>query len=186
MVVPEARKSAEWKAVLAAGNGRGGGGVSSGPGFGRSGTMGRDRVDTGRGPSMYEMEGPRPASRHRPADFSASFAPLGHLPGPGTLPVFRSTGTPGGSGAPRAVAQAFLFANEPGFPPAGWRRIFPSPWLRAFFHRMTGVSPKPKGSSFLFAGGSELSSHYATRGCPSAAQLEVFSWPMAQSFLLRT
>ncbi len=67
---------------------------------------------------MYEMEGPRLVSRHRPADFSASFAPLNHLPGPGTLPVSRSTGSPGGSGAPRAVAQAFLFANEPGFPPS--------------------------------------------------------------------
>ena len=102
----------------------GGAACRSGPGFGRSGTMGRDRVDTGRGPSMYEMEGPRPASRHRPADFSASFAPLDHLPGPGTLPVLRSTGSPGGLGGfPAPVARAFLFANEPGFPPS---RVAPS------------------------------------------------------------
>jgi len=70
---------------------------------------------------MYEMEGPRPVLRHRPADFSARFAPLDHLPGPGTLPVLRSTRSPGGSGLPRAAAQVFIFANEPGFPPAGWR-----------------------------------------------------------------
>ena len=102
---------------------------------------------------MYEMEGPRPVSRHRPADFSASFAPLNHLPGPGTLPVVRSTGSPGGSGAPRAVAQDFLFANGPGFPPS---RVAPSASSASgselSFHQMTGVSPRPKGSSFPFAG----------------------------------
>jgi hypothetical protein len=102
---------------------------------------------------MYEMEGPRPVSRHVPADFSASFAPLDHLPGPGTLPVLRSTGSPGGSGLPRAVARAVLFANEPGVAPKpGGAEYFLSRWLRAFLHQMTGVSPKPKGSSFPFAG----------------------------------
>jgi hypothetical protein len=82
---------------------------------------------------MYEMEGPRPASRHRPADFSASFAPLGHLPGPGTLPVFRSRPVHRWLGAPRAVAQAFLFANKP------------------------GVSPKPGGAKYFLSRGSGLS-----------------------------
>jgi len=68
---------------------------------------------------MYEMEGPRPVSRHVPADFSASFAPLDRLPGPGTLPGAPvATSSPGGSGLPRAVAQAFLFANQPGSPPS--------------------------------------------------------------------
>src|SRR5579863_6523396 len=87
----------------------------SGAGFGLSGTMGGDRVDTGRGPRMYEMQGPRPVSRHRPADFSASFAPLNHLPGPGTHPAARSRPDHRWLGvSPLPVAQAFLFANKPG------------------------------------------------------------------------
>jgi hypothetical protein len=104
---------------------------------------------------MYEMEGPRPASRHRPADFSASFAPLDHLPGPGTLPVLRSTGSPGGlGGLPAPVARAFLFANEPGFPPS---RVAPSISLTGgsglSFHQMTGVSPGQKDQVFPSPGG---------------------------------
>ena len=102
---------------------------------------------------MYEMEGPRPVSRHVPADFSASFAPLDHLPGPGTLPVLRSRPDHRWLGAPRAVAQAFLFATWPGVSPKpGSAGYFLSRWLRAFLHQLTGVSPKPKGSSFPFAG----------------------------------
>ena len=97
---------------------------------------------------MYEMEGPRPASRHRPADFSASFVPLGHLPGPGTLPVFRSTGSPGGSGLPAPWLRPSSLPTSPGFPPS---RVAPSISLAGgselSFHQMTGVSPKPKGSS---------------------------------------
>jgi hypothetical protein len=129
-------------------NGRGGAACRCGPGFGRSGTMG---VDTGRGRCMYEMQRPRPISRHRPADFSASFAPFDHLPGPGTLPVFRSTGSPGGSGTPRAAAQAFLIANGPGFPPS---QVAPSSSFTGGselpFRPMTGVSPKPKAQSIPF------------------------------------
>ena len=67
---------------------------------------------------MYEMEGPRAVSRHRPADFSASFAPLNHLPGPGTLPVFRSTGAPGGSGLPAPWLGLSSLPTSPGFPPS--------------------------------------------------------------------
>ena len=73
---------------------------------------------------MYEMEGPRPASRHVPADFSASFVPLDHLPGPGTLPVFRSRPDHRvARGLPAPWLKDFLFANEPGFPPS---RVAPS------------------------------------------------------------
>ncbi len=168
-----------------------------GRGFGGSGTIGR-------GPRMYEMQGPRPVSRHRPAEFSASFAPCDHLPGPGTLPVFRSTGSPGGSGTPRAVARDFLIASKPGFPPS---RVAPSTSLAGgselSFRPMTGVSPEPKGSSFPFAGwlrafpsacnsgfplrrslkrlpfagGPELSSPHITRGFPSATRFEVLPEP---------
>ena len=101
---------------------------------------------------MYEMEGPRPVSRHRPADFSASIAPLDYLPGPGTLPVFRSRPDHRVARGPRAAARALPFANKPGFPPSPLAPgISLTGWLRAFFHQLTGVSPKPKGSSFPFA-----------------------------------
>ncbi len=83
--------------------------------------------------------------------------------------MFRSTGSPGGSGAPRAVAQAFLFANEPGFPKLGGAKYFPRRWLRAFSHQMTGVAPKSNDSSFPFACGAGLSFPHTTRGFPSAA-----------------
>src|SRR5215472_14365547 len=116
-------------------------------------------------------------------------------------------------GAPRAVAQAFLFANEPGFPPTRWRRVFPQPVAQSFLSPIGRGFPQAKRFKFsLSPGGSELSSHYATRGFPSAAQLEVFPFadgpelssphttrgfpsathlevlpaPVAQSFLLRT
>ena len=75
---------------------------------------------------MYEMEGPRPVSRHRPADFSASFAPLDHLPGPGTLPVLRSTGSPGGSGLPAPWLRLSSLPTSPGLPPS---RVAPSTTL---------------------------------------------------------
>ena len=56
-------------------------------------------------------------------------------------------------GAPRAVAQAVLFATKPGVAPKpGGAKYYPRRWLRAFFHQLTGVAPKPKGSSFPFAG----------------------------------
>jgi hypothetical protein len=95
---------------------------------------------------MYEMEGPRPVSRHVPADFSASFAPFDHLPGPGTLPVLRSRPDHRWLGAPRAVAQAFLFANKPGVSPKpGGAEYFLSRWLRAFLHHLTQSFPQAKG-----------------------------------------
>ena len=66
---------------------------------------------------MYEMQRPRPVSRRRPADFSASFAPLDHLPGPATLPVFQLPGSPAGFGTPPGrVARELPFANDFEFP----------------------------------------------------------------------
>ena len=80
---------------------------------------------------MYEMEGPRPVSRHRPADCSASFAPLDRLPGPVTLtgvPVAQITG---GSGVPLAgVGQSFLIADGPELPPRRRRKVPLRRWLR--------------------------------------------------------
>jgi hypothetical protein len=144
-------------------NGCGGDGVSVRAGICR---VGHNR----RGPRMYEMQGPRPVSRHRPADFSASFAPFDHLPGPGTLPVLRSTRSPGGSGTPRAAAQGFLIANKPGFPPS---RVAPSTSFAGgselSFRPMTGVSPKPKAQVFPSPGGSGLSFPHATQSFPFAA-----------------
>ena len=94
--------------------GKGGTACRSGRDFGRSGTMG---VDTGRGPCMYEIQGPRPVSRHVPADFSASFAPLNHLPGPGTLPVLRSRPDHRVARGSRAVARGFPLCHRArGFP----------------------------------------------------------------------
>src|SRR6516164_9416455 len=118
---------------------------------------------------MYEMEGPRPVSRHRPADFSASIAPLDYLPGPGTLPVFRSRPDHRVARGPRAAARALPFANKPGFPPSPLAPgISLTGWLRAFFHQLTGVSPSQKAQDFPSPTGSELSSPHVTRGCPSA------------------
>src|SRR6516164_9341640 len=100
---------------------------------------------------MYEMQRPRPVLRSRPADFSASFAPLDHLPGPATLPVVRLPRSPAGFGTPpgrvarevlvtkdfefpqspaapsisRAVAQSFLSPHDPGFPPRPSDSSFP-------------------------------------------------------------
>src|SRR5215469_12413296 len=84
--------------------------------FDASGTIGR-------GPSMYEMEGPRPVSRHRPADFSASFAPLDHLPGPGTLPGAPVDRITGWLGAPRAVTEGSPLCQRAGVSP---NRVAPS------------------------------------------------------------
>jgi len=125
-----------------------------------------------------------------------------------SAPVDRITGWLGGS--PRRRLRLSSLPTNPGFPPS---RATPSVTSAGgselSFHQMTGVSPKPKGSSFPFAGGSELSSphmtrgfpsaiylevfpfaggpgpssHYVTRGFPSAAQPEVFPAPVAQSFL---
>jgi hypothetical protein len=114
-VRPAFRPPREWRLRAACRYGRD---------FGSSGTMGR-------GPSMYEMEGPRLVSRRRPADCSASFAPLDHLPGPVAWPRFRSPGPP--------VAQV---------PLAGW--------VGAFFAGDRGVAPVATAQSLL-AGGSEFS-----------------------------
>jgi hypothetical protein len=99
----------------------------SGPGFGRSGTMER-------GPSMYEMEGPRPASRRRPADFSASLRRSTTYQGQERS---QRSGRPDrrvARGLPAPTAQAFLFANKPGVSPKpGSSEYFLSRWLRAFF-----------------------------------------------------
>ena len=159
---------------------------------------------------MYEMEGPRPASRRRPADFSASLRRSTTYQGQERS---QRSGRPDhrvARGLPAPTAQAFLFANKPGVSPKpGSAKYFLSRWLRAFFSPNDRGFPQPKGSSFPFAGGSGLSSphmtrgfpsaiylevfpfaggpgpssHRVTRGFPSAAQPEVFPAPVAQSFL---
>lgn len=120
--------------------------------------------------------------------------------------MLRSTRSPGGSGAPRAVAKAFLFANKPGFPhKPGGAKYFLSRWLRAFFSpndrgfpqakrlkfslrraaqsfllvTQLGVSPSPHNLKFSLRHGPELSSPHTTRGFPSATYFEVFPapWP---------
>ena len=103
---------------------------------------------------MYEMEGPRPVSRRRPADFSASFAPLDHLPGPATLPVFRSPRSPAGLGLPRA----------------GWPGNSPSP-------DDSGFPPKSSDSRSFPRRGSELSFRQMTRGFPQGQEAQVFPSP---------
>ena len=57
-------------------------------------------------------------------------------------------------GLPAPMAQAFLFAQtSPGFPPSrAAPSISLSQWLRAFFSPNDRSFPKPKGSSFPFAG----------------------------------
>jgi hypothetical protein len=150
------------RAAAAGENGRGGGGVSVRARFGRSGTMGEDRVDTGRGPSMYEMEGPRPASRRRPADFSASLRRSTTYQGQERS---QRSGRPDhrvARGLPAPVAQAFLFTDKPGVSPKpGGAEYFLSQWLRAFF------SPND-------------------RGFPQAKRLKFSLCRVAQSFLLIT
>ena len=120
----------------------------------------------------------------------------------------RSTGSPVARGLPAPVAQAFLFANKPGFPPSrAAPSISLSRWLRAFFSpndrgfpqvkrlkfslrrvaqsflllTRLGVSPPPYNLKFsLSPGGPELSSPHMTRGFPSATNLEVFPAPLAR------
>src|SRR5690349_369948 len=89
-------------------------------------------------------------------------------------------------GSPRRGSGFPLCQQAGGFPPTGWRRVLPQPVAQSFLLPIDRGFPQAKGSSFPFAGGSELSSRYATRGFPSATQLEVFPSPTAQSFLLRT
>ena len=124
--------------------------------------MGGDRVDTGRGPSMYEMEGPRPVSRHRPADFSASFAPFNHLPGPGTRPVARSR------------------------PDHRWLGSSPCRGSGFPLCQRAGVSPKPGGAKYFLSRWRRAFLPPDNRGFPQAEWLQVFPSPVAQSFLLIT
>ena len=101
---------------------------------------------------MYEMEGPRPVSRHRPADFSASIAPLDYLPGPGTLPsVPVATGSPGGSGSPRRGSGLALCQQAGVSPKPAGARYFPHRVAQGFLSPINRGFPKPKGSRFPFA-----------------------------------
>ncbi len=110
---------------------------------------------------MYEMEGPRPASRRRPADFSASLrrSTTTRARNTPSAPVDRITGWLGGS--PRRRLRLSSLPTSPGFPPS---RAAPS---------------------ISSAGGSELSFHQMTGVSPSQ-KAQVFPSPVAQSFLLRT
>ena len=96
---------------------------------------------------MYEMQRPRPVSRHRPADCSASFAPLDRLPGAVTL-----------TGAPVA-----RITSGSGVPLAGWVRVFSLPTARG--------CPHAGAAKFLFAGGSECRLWPVARGFPFAGWL---------------
>ena len=100
---------------------------------------------------MYEMQRPRPVSRHRPADCSASFAPLDRLPGAVTL-----------TGAPVA-----RITSGSGVPLAGWVRVFSLPTARG--------CPRADAAKFLFAGGSECRLWPVARGFPYAGWLGVSS-----------
>src|SRR5215831_7282769 len=118
---------------------------------------------------MYEMEGPRPVSRHRPADFSASFAPLNHLPGPGTLPVSRSRPDHRVARGPRATDRAFLFATEPGVAPKpDSAKYLPHRVAQGFLSPIDrGFPQAEKAQVFPSPSGSELSFPHMTRGFPS-------------------
>ena len=100
--------------------------------FGGPGTIGR-------GPSMYEMEGPRLVSRHVPADCSASFAPFDRT-GPSSL---RCSGRPD----------------------RRWLGVALAGWLRGFFTADPGVAPAATAQSLL-AGGSEFSPSPRARVAP--------------------
>jgi hypothetical protein len=124
---------------------------------------------------MYEMEGPRPVSRRRPADFSASLRRSTTYQGQERS---QRSGRPDhrvARGSPRRRLRLSSLPTSPGFPPSrAAPTISSAGGSELSFHQMTGVSPKSKGSSFPFADGSELSSPYVTRGFPSAIYLEVF------------
>jgi hypothetical protein len=109
-----------------------------GRGFGASGTMGRGRT-------MYEMVRPRPVSRRRPADCSASFAPLDPVRDrqPGRI-------------AGRPALQRLRFrpcrvAQGPAPPPRRQGEPF-TRWLRVFTPPVTTLRP--------IAGASEFSLHH--------------------------
>ena len=133
--------------------------------FGPSGTIGRGRC-------MYEMQRPRPVLRSRPADFSASFAPLDHLPGPATLPVVRLPRSPAGFGTPPGrVARELPFAKDSEFPQSPAVPSISRAMAQSFLSpHDPGFPPRPSDSSFPFAeGGSELSFRRMARGFPSAS-----------------
>ena len=103
---------------------------------------------------MYEMQRPRPVSRSRPADFSASIAPLDHLPGPATLPVFQLPGSPAGFGTPPGrVARELPFAKDFEFPQSPAAPSISRAMAQSFLSPPDpGFPPKPSDSSFPFAG----------------------------------
>ncbi len=100
----------------------------------------------GRGPSLYEKEGPRPVSRHRPADCSASFAPLDHYRGRN---LNRRSGCPDHQRLRSSLAW--------------WVRVFSLPTARG--------CPRAGAAKFLFAGGSECRLWPVARGFPFAGWL---------------
>jgi hypothetical protein len=117
----------------------------------------------GRGPSMYEMEGPRLVSRRRPADCSASFAPLDRLPGPAAWPMFRSPETPVAQGSPSRVGQSFL-RHRPGSPPRQRLRASSPGGSEFSLRRRLGVAPLPTARSPSSPGGSGRRPWPVTRG----------------------
>jgi hypothetical protein len=101
---------------------------------------------------MYEMEGPRLVARRRPADCSASIAPLDRLPGPEPN---RCSGCPDHQRLrnPRAGwLRVFSFADGPGLPPCRQRRV---PLCRVAQSAASGQRP----GAFPFAGWLGVSSY---------------------------
>ena len=135
---------------------------------------------------MYEMEGPRLVSRHRPADCSAPLrrSTAYRARNLTSAPVAQITG---GSGVPRAgVARGFPLAGGGGFPPVPVAQGLPSPGGSELSSRYAtrGFPSAAQFEVFPFADGPELSSPHLARGFPSATSFEVFPAPVAQSFLL--
>jgi len=112
---------------------------------------------------MYEMEGPRLVSRRRPADCSASIAPLDHLPGPVAWPAFRSPETPVAQGSPSRGGSEFL-RRSPGVAPKATAESLFAGWVRVFSLPKARGCPSADGSSSSSPGGSGCRPWPVTRG----------------------
>ena len=112
---------------------------------------------------MYEMEGPRLVSQRRPADCSASIAPLDHLPGPVAWPTFRSPETPVAQGSPSRVGQSFL-RRSPGVAPKATALSLFAGGSEFSLRRRLGVAPLPTARSSSSPGGSGYRPWPVTRG----------------------
>jgi hypothetical protein len=98
---------------------------------------------------MYEMEGPRPVLRHRPADCSArsrrstTYQGQERSPGLWSRPDHRVA-----RGFPRRGRRIPLCQQARGFPHAGWRRVLPQPVAQSFLLPIDRGFPQAKGLKF--------------------------------------